>query len=129
MAVFRDPAHAVQAALDMQRAIQRDNPERDGPPLTLKVGIHYGPCIAVNQNDILDYFGTTANLAARLEKESAGEDVVLSADVWSDARVQTLLREQRLTAEARDTTVRGLSGNRTVYILRCAEGKAAGRSA
>ena len=29
----------------------------------LKIGIHHGPCIAVNMNERLDYFGSTVNIA------------------------------------------------------------------
>ena len=44
----------------------------------LKLGLHEGPCIAVTLNDRLDYFGQAVNLAARLQGESRGGDIVLS---------------------------------------------------
>ena len=59
--------------------------------LTLKAGLHTGPCIAVTLNDRLDYFGSTVNLAARLEAQSTGCDVVISASVYSDPGVRELL--------------------------------------
>jgi len=34
--------------------------------LLLKCSLHVGPCLAVNANDKLDFFGTTVNLAARM---------------------------------------------------------------
>ena len=40
--------------------------------------IKRGPCIAVTLNDRLDYFGRTVNLAARLQGESRGDDIVMS---------------------------------------------------
>ena len=67
MAVFVRPVDAVRAMLAAQRSVA-------GRPLALKVGIHYGPCIAVNQNGVLDYFGSTVNLAARLVAVSSGDD-------------------------------------------------------
>jgi hypothetical protein len=72
MAVFFDPAKAVAAAFDMHRVINKDNEQRGGVPLALKIGIHHGACIAVNMNELLDYFGTAVNLAARIQKESRG---------------------------------------------------------
>ena len=118
MAAFLDPAHAVGAAFEMHEAIQKDNAVRGEPHLTLKIGLHHGPCITVNQNDVLDYFGTTANLAARLQRESEGNDIVLSDDVWQDPEVQRLLRKRGCQAKSRDCMVRGLAGTRKIYILK-----------
>ena len=117
MVAFLDPARAVDAAFEMHEAIHRDNAARQGPNLTLKIGIHYGPCITVNQNDVLDYFGTTANLAARLQRESEGNDIALSEEVWQDPGVQQVLGKRGCQPASRDCVVRGLSGTRKVYIL------------
>ena len=62
-------------------------------PLTLKAGLHTGPCIAVTLNDRLDYFGSTVNLAARLEGQSTGNDVVISSAVYGDPEVRELLSD------------------------------------
>jgi class 3 adenylate cyclase len=83
MAVFRRPVAAVRAGLAAQRAVA-------GRPLELKVGIHTGPCIAITQNGLLDYFGSTVNLAARLVTLSTGADVVVSGDVLADPEVEEL---------------------------------------
>ncbi len=85
MAVFRQPAAAVRAMLRAQQ--QLGFPPDGMLPLTLKAGLHTGPCIAVTLNDRLDYFGSTVNLAARLEAQSTGGDVVISASVYSDPGV------------------------------------------
>ena len=84
MASFGDPANAVKAALAMQAAIARHD-------LVLKLGVHMGPSVVVTLNDRLDYFGSTVNMAARLESQSAGGDVVLSRAVADDPAVQALL--------------------------------------
>ena len=60
----------------------------DGMALNLKAGMHTGPCIAVTLNERLDYFGSTVNLAARLEGQSTGDDVVISRAIYSDPEVQ-----------------------------------------
>lgn len=91
MAVFRRPDAALRAILKAQQTLA--NPTDGGTPLTLKVGIHSGPCIAVTLNERLDYFGGTVNLAARLEGLSSGGDVVISEAVQHDPAVQELLTE------------------------------------
>ena len=85
MAVFRSAADAVSAMLSAQR--QLADPPAGTMPLTLKAGMHTGPCIAVTLNDRLDYFGSTVNMAARLEGLSSGEDVIISRGVHDDTRV------------------------------------------
>ncbi|MGH6895679.1 MAG: adenylate/guanylate cyclase domain-containing protein [Geminicoccaceae bacterium] len=93
MAAFADPVDAVAAALTVQARLDDFN-RGDGPAITIKLGVHCGPCIAVTLNDRLDYFGSTVNLAARLQSESVGGDIVLSAEVFADPRVRELLRGQ-----------------------------------
>jgi class 3 adenylate cyclase len=97
MAVFPRPAAAVRSVLQAKRWLS--NPEefpvlkdtRIPPeslvPLALKAGVHAGACLAINQNDRLDYFGTTVNVAARLCGQCTGQDIVLSADVFGDPEV------------------------------------------
>jgi class 3 adenylate cyclase len=47
--------------------------------------------VVVTLNDRLDYFGSTVNMAARLQGQSAGGDIVLSRAVADDPAVQPLL--------------------------------------
>jgi class 3 adenylate cyclase len=89
MAVFRCPATALVAMLEAQQILA--SPEDGSAPLSLKAGLHSGPCITVTLNDRLDYFGSTVNLAARLEGLSCGTDVVISTAVYDDAEVRELL--------------------------------------
>jgi len=89
MAVFRRPSAALRAILKAQRQLAA--PPSGGLPLMLKVGIHYGPCIAVTLNERLDYFGCTVNMAARLEGLSTGGDVVISSSVHADPEVAEMI--------------------------------------
>jgi class 3 adenylate cyclase len=92
MAAFADPRDAVAAALAVQERVAEFNRRNDGQAITIKLGVHAGPCIAVTLNDRLDYFGSTVNMAARLQSESIGGDIVLSTAVLADPRVRELLR-------------------------------------
>ncbi|ODR21448.1 hypothetical protein BHQ23_12330 [Mycobacterium gordonae] len=89
MASFDDPAQAVRAALAMQAKIASS--AHGAEHLVLKVGVHAGPSVVVTLNDRLDYFGSTVNMAARLQGQSAGEDIVLSEAIASDPAVGELL--------------------------------------
>lgn len=107
MAVFRDPAAALRAMRRAQLALRQPLPER--APLLLKVGIHYGPSIAVTLNERLDYFGTTVNLASRLEAFSTGEDIIITQAMFEDNRIQALLTDPALAlhSEPLNTTLKG----------------------
>jgi class 3 adenylate cyclase len=59
----------------------------------------------VTLNGRLDYFGSTVNLAARLQGQSAGGDIVLSEAVATDPAVAALLEGLDCTSEA--TTLKG----------------------
>src|SRR5205814_2542017 len=48
MAVFRSPASALRAMVEAQQLLAA--PLHGGLPLTLKAGLHSGPCIAVTLN-------------------------------------------------------------------------------
>src|SRR6185503_4392626 len=86
MAVFRHPASGLRAMLLAQQRLA--SPPDGLRPLILKAGLHSGPCIAVTLNDRLDYFGSTVNMAARLEAQSTGNDVVISNVVYADPVVR-----------------------------------------
>ena len=89
MAVFRRPASALKAMLSAQEMLAA--PPQGNAPLTLKAGVHTGPCIAVTLNDRLDYFGSTVNMAARLEGLSTGNDVIISHALYDDPEVRAFL--------------------------------------
>jgi class 3 adenylate cyclase len=95
MAAFGDPADAVKAALAMQARIAEFNRANSGDAterhLVIKLGVHVGPSVMVSLNDRLDYFGSTVNMAARLQGQSEGGDIVLSRAVAEDPAVKPLL--------------------------------------
>jgi class 3 adenylate cyclase len=109
MAVVGRPLAAVRAAQRAQRELAA--PPDGGRAHLLKAGIHAGPCIAVTQNERLDYFGSTVNLAARLVDLSSGTDVVVSSAVMSDPEVADLLGSE-LRAEPVDAVLKGFEDER-----------------
>jgi class 3 adenylate cyclase len=78
MAAFADPVAALKAAADIHRrfpgAVAGD-PE--SPRVRLRVSINTGPCIAVNLNSGVDYFGGTVNTAAKLQQCAGAGEVAI----------------------------------------------------
>jgi adenylate cyclase len=79
MAVFSDPTNALLCAIAMQNQLEAFNRSlRFDPPVILKLGLHSGPAIAIQNDGVLDYFGSSVNYAARVQSLSGGTDIVLS---------------------------------------------------
>ena len=110
MAVFRSSVDGLLAMLEVQRVLAE--PADGIIPLQLKAGLNTGPCIAVTLNDRLDYFGSTVNMAARLEGLSSGSDVIISRSVYEDAKVRELIDSGELTAEEFDMSLKGFENER-----------------
>lgn len=89
MAAFRNPIEALRAMWKAQERIA----QRGEPMLWLKAGIHKGPCIIVNLNDRLDYFGSTVNIAARLPGFSQGGELIFSEAIRDDPEVNEFLSQ------------------------------------
>ena len=83
----------MTAGLEILRGMAQLNQSRPDYPLRLKLGLHAGPAIAVTLNERLDYFGSTVNIASRLEGQAHGDDLVVSAEIMRDPAVQRVLME------------------------------------
>lgn len=118
MAVFSKPEEAVRAALEIQsRILEFNRSLAIDPPLIIKIGIHHGPAIAVNANDHLDYFGRTVNIAARVQRESIGGDVVLTEELFQNPTVQEALKDFRFQTTSFQAQLKGIEGVFTLYRL------------
>lgn len=106
MAAFAMPEQAVQAALHIHDRIAAFNSDYSRETCStdnaigLKMGLHSGRCIAVTLNERLDYFGSTVNLAARLQGRSRRGEVVLSESLAADPAVTPLLQGRPLNRES-----------------------------
>lgn len=110
MAVFLRPVAALEAMLSAQEMLAA--PPAGVEPLTLKAGVHTGPCIAVTLNDRLDYFGSTVNMAARLEGLSTGNDVIISRALYDDLEVRELMKSENLSATPFEMLLKGFEDER-----------------
>src|SRR5262249_5224862 len=115
MAAFAEPTPAVRAALAIQERVAEFNSSQGEDAIVIKLGLHRGPCIAVTLNDRLDYFGSTVNLAARLQGQSTGGDIVLSAAMIEDPTVADLVADYAPSGES--AAVKGFDRPVTFYRI------------
>jgi adenylate cyclase len=111
MAAFLSGEDALRAALAVQKRIHDYNQTQGAGQemIIVKCGVHMGPLIAVNSNDKLDYFGTTVNVAARVQNESEGGDVVVSRSIHGLKDAQGILARRNCRAEPFQVALKGLS--------------------
>jgi len=117
MATFATPDHAVAAALKMRDGMNSLNRERGHEDLLLKIGMHQGPCLAVNLNDRQDYFGQTVNIASRVQNLAQSRSIFATAPVIEDPQSAALLDKAGLTPMPQQIALRGVEGTLKIYEI------------
>lgn len=112
MASFSEPRGAMEAAIAM-RGGQR-MPE---PDLPIKIGLHSGGCIAVENNERLDYFGQTVNIAARVQGLAQAHEIVCTDTVFDTPGVDALAERAQLVVHREQAALRGVEGRTAVVRL------------
>ncbi len=116
MAVFRRPDKAIAAAREMIDRFDEFNLEnRTRNQIVIKVGVHSGPCIAVTLNERIDYFGTSVNMAARIQGLSDGRDVMVSERFFRESGASEALAGW--SWESFSTSLKGIREAQEVYKL------------
>jgi class 3 adenylate cyclase len=117
MATFLTPDHALAAALKMREAMRRLNETHGREDLLLKIGIHEGPCLAVNLNERQDYFGQTVNIASRVQGLAISQSILATAPVVHNPRSASVLGSNGQKPVARSHALRGVSSEVAVYEI------------
>jgi class 3 adenylate cyclase len=117
MATFPTPDRAVAAALRMREAMHQLNDVRSRDDLLLKIGIHEGPCLAVVLNDRQDYFGTTVNVAARVQALADSRAILATGPVVAHPQASTLLETNGLKPVSQRRALRGIADEVAVYEI------------
>jgi adenylate cyclase len=108
MAAFVEERDALQASFAMHRAFPAFRAgNSDASRTFLKIGVYAGPCYVVTANGILDYFGQTVNIAARLQGASGPGEVVLDG-AFADEAEQSGLLESFSISERFEARLKGL---------------------
>ncbi len=118
MAVFMDPPDALRSAVEMIDAFEDlETAKKLRNAIIVKIVVHYGPCIAVTLNEKLDYFGTTVNIAARVQGLSDGKDVMASDAFYRESDARAYLSRKSWNGEPFTTSLKGLKSRYTVHKL------------
>lgn len=116
MATFSTPLDGVKAALEMQKAIE--NLGVEGRPLGLKIGLHEGPALAINNQGNLDYFGQTVNIAARVQGLAHERDLWMTEAVLATRGVGAQLHREGWRGVRHRVALKGVGEPTTVYELK-----------
>jgi class 3 adenylate cyclase len=117
MATFPTPDRAMAAALRMREAMRELNRAHGNEDILLKIGIHEGPCLAVNLNERQDYFGQTVNLASRVQGLASSRAIVTTRSVVENAETAALLAARHLQPTESQRAVRGITGDMPIYEI------------
>jgi class 3 adenylate cyclase len=118
MATFTTPDRALAAALKMRDGMRSLNEQRGHEDLLLKIGIHEGPCLAVNLNDRQDYFGQTVNIASRVQNLADSHAIYATEPVVENAASADILSNAGLMAIAHDDIkLKGITEGVKIYEI------------
>ncbi|HET6586119.1 MAG TPA: adenylate/guanylate cyclase domain-containing protein, partial [Nannocystaceae bacterium] len=117
MATFARLDRAMAAAVDVVEQGAKDH-ELHG--IGVKLGVHEGPCLAVRANDRLDFFGTTVNLAARLQAQARSGEIVVLKDLAADPAVRSIVGDREIRCAR--VALKGITGEQDLvaFQLACA---------
>lgn len=105
MATFPGVAAAVAAAVE---AVDESSSRHGHLNLGVKIGVHEGACLAVRANDRLDFFGTTVNVAARLQGQARSGELVLMGEAAEQPEIAALLTDR--PRRSFDAGLKGIEG-------------------
>jgi class 3 adenylate cyclase len=117
MATFATPDHAVSAALKMRDGMRRLNGESGEEDLILKIGIHEGPCLAVNLNDRQDYFGQTVNIASRVQNLANSYAIFATEPVVENPASAEILSKAGLMPVPQQVQLKGVTEKVKIYEI------------
>ncbi len=115
MAVFAEPDRAVKAALRMNESVKGVSTTSED--LVLKIGLHTGPCVAIQSNNQIDYFGRTVNIASRVQNVADGGEVVVTQAVWEHPRVPTIVERAGIRISEDRVRLKGINEDVSVRRL------------
>ncbi len=124
MASFVHSDDAVKCVVEALREFQGLSFGGEGPQkFRVKFGIHRGPVLIVNLNGRVDYFGSTVNMAARIQQCARGNEVTFSMEAFeSSPAANTLLGACSDAVLKEQVSLKGIKADRTIYRLNLADG-------
>ena len=103
--------------MSLEERLKGARQKRRRDDLLLKIGIHEGPCLAVNLNERQDYFGQTVNIASRVQGLAATRSILTTASVVNHPEAAAILKAGGLNPTAQQRAVRGIAGEVAIYEI------------
>lgn len=107
MAVFNDPKDAFIASIQIEKNLDNFN-KQNNSNIIIKIALNQQGCISVNLNNLMDYFGSGVNTAARLLAFSDLKKFVISETIRNDPDVSKLLKRLNLKTIKHQESVKGI---------------------
>ncbi|MCB1138684.1 MAG: adenylate/guanylate cyclase domain-containing protein [Leptospiraceae bacterium] len=120
MFCFPSPLNALKAGLESTSLFAAGE---EGLHLAIRYTMHEGPCLAVNFNTGIDFFGRTVNLAAKLQNITGANQVCLSQDVHGNPDIQDFLRQRGIKPASEVLRHSTLLRSEPVYIFQGLAGR------
>ncbi|MDZ4724588.1 MAG: DUF5939 domain-containing protein [Leptospira sp.] len=119
MATFSSPTEGLLASLEMLKKIENMNQSwgNDGHIIGLKVGLNEGPALAVVNDERLDYFGQSVNIAARVQGLASSGEIWVSESIWNAPGTQDQIQKSGFVSEKLSATLKGVGTPATVFKL------------
>jgi class 3 adenylate cyclase len=67
------------------------NGKNEDLPIQVRISVHEGPCVAVNLNTAIDYFGTTVNTVSKLQIAVGASQIALTNDIVTDTALKEFM--------------------------------------
>jgi class 3 adenylate cyclase len=117
MATFSDPQDGVLAALDIAQQMEPLQAEfqQQGYATGIKIGLNEGTALAVNNDDRLDYFGQSVNVAARVRGLAEAGEIWLTDTIYEGYGVSDILQSRGYVAYKQSALLKGVSEPTIVY--------------
>jgi class 3 adenylate cyclase len=116
MATFVHTQDGLFAALEaMKRFPYMDEAKEIN--ISVKFGLHAGPCIAVNLNDQMDIFGSTVNIASRIQKTAKDGEMVISEEVFKYRECKETIAKYVKQVGKRTVQLKGIDQGIIVYSI------------
>jgi len=117
MATFSNPLDGLLASLDMLTKIEKMNQtwRPKGYEIGLKIGLHDGPALAVVNDEKLDYFGQSVNIAARVQALAQSGEIWITENIYSSSGVKEKLQAYSILHEQHSVQLKGVGSSTKVF--------------
>jgi class 3 adenylate cyclase len=120
MASFSHPLDALEVASEMVGRIKEMNStyKLNGDhahDIAIKLGLHAGTALVVSANDILDYFGQTINITARVKGLANAGEIWFTENGFAYPKIKYYLEEKNHRIEKSLALLKEVSSETPVY--------------